>query len=200
MWPSVSCSHAPDNWMKLWSPWGLQTITVSAPVQFIDTPRQAWHMSSDISGQTHFQFILLPIWVGSEPHAATCPLAWSAPAHTPLTKTCVGHFSFLRMTFTGENSEERLWWDICALAMIVNASDYANIDSPCLLSDWGLFSWCTSVQCTWCGPGADHLLLVTWHGTWWPALPIRHQTKQTQHHSQWLGSFSHERGIFMKCK
>ena len=158
---------------------------------------EQWHQWSG-SRQAHFQFILLQIWVGSEPHAATCPLAWSAPAHTPLTKTCVGHFSFLRMTFTGENLEERLWWDICALAMIVNASDYANIDSPCLLSDWGLFSWCTSVQCTWawCWPPAPgHLTwdLVT-------SLPIRHQTKQTQHHSQWLGSFSHERGIFMKCK
>ena len=51
MWPSVSCSHAPNNWIKLWSAARLQTITMSAPVQFIDTPRQAWHMSSDISGQ-----------------------------------------------------------------------------------------------------------------------------------------------------
>ena len=51
MWPSVSCSHAPNNWIKLWSAARLQTITMSAPVQFIDTPRQAWHMSNDISGQ-----------------------------------------------------------------------------------------------------------------------------------------------------
>ena len=172
MWPSVSCSRALNNWMKLWSPCGLQTITVSAPVQFIDTPRQAWHMSSDISGQAHFQFILLQIWVGSEPHAATCPLAWSAPAHTPLTKTCVGHFSFLRMTFTGENSEERLWWDICALAMIVNASDYANIDSPCLLSDWGLMMYKCTVHLVWawCWPPAPG------HLTWGLVTSTSYQT------------------------
>ena len=75
MWPSVSCSRALNNWMKLWSPWGLQTITVSAPVQFIDTPRQAWHMSSDISGQAPDSFPIYFVTDLSWEWASCCHLS-----------------------------------------------------------------------------------------------------------------------------
>ena len=203
MWPSVSCSHAPNNWIKLWSAARLQTITMSACAIYRHAPpgvtHEQWHQWS--GSRPHFQFILLQIWVGREPHAATWSLAWSAPAHTSLTKTGVGHFSFQRVTFTGGNSEERPWWDICARAMIVNAFDNANIDTPCLPSDWGLFSWCTIVQRSapgawWCPPAPGDL---TWG---WLALVTTLSEDQTKHshHSVWLESFSHERSIFMKCK
>ena len=70
MWPSVSCSHAPNNWIKLWSAARLQTITMSACAIYRHAPpgvtHEQWHQWS--GSRPHFQFILLQIWVGREPH------------------------------------------------------------------------------------------------------------------------------------